>query len=86
MLFAGHRCICHSAQQSHRSNPTVGDESGMLHLLGRRCLILKHESLKTLQTDILMKLYQPFSQDRFALKNHAAQWVKKLSEEGADSE
>jgi hypothetical protein len=41
-------------------NPNVAYELGMLHLLGRRCLILKHESLKALQTDILMKLYTPY--------------------------
>ena len=41
-------------------NPNVAYELGMLHLLSRRCLILKHESLKALQTDILMKLYTPY--------------------------
>lgn len=43
-------------------NPNVAYELGMLHLLGRRCLILKHNSLKTLQTDILMKLYTPYEE------------------------
>jgi len=42
-------------------NPNVAYELGMMHLLGRRCLLLKHESLDSLQTDILMKLYKPFS-------------------------
>jgi hypothetical protein len=41
-------------------NPNVAYELGMLHLLSRRCLILKHVSLKALQTDILMKLYTPY--------------------------
>lgn len=41
-------------------NPNVAYELGMLHLLGRPCLILKHSSLKSLQTDILMKLYTPY--------------------------
>jgi len=41
-------------------NPNVAYELGILHLLGRPCLILKHESLQTLQTDILMKLYEPY--------------------------
>jgi hypothetical protein len=43
-------------------NPNVAYELGMLHLLGRRCLILKHNSLTTLQTDILMKLYTPYEE------------------------
>jgi hypothetical protein len=42
-------------------NPNVAYELGMLHLLGRPCMILKHTSVKTLQTDILMKLYRPFT-------------------------
>ncbi len=41
-------------------NPNVAYELGMLHLLGRGCLILKHQSLKTLHTDILMKLYHEY--------------------------
>lgn len=41
-------------------NPNVAYELGMLHLLSRPCLILKHSSLKALQTDILMKLYNPY--------------------------
>lgn len=41
-------------------NPNVAYELGMLHLLNRRCLILKHSSLSTLQTDILMKVYTPY--------------------------
>ena len=73
------------AEQSQDFNPNVAYELGMLHLLGRRCLILKHQSLKTLQTDILMKLYQPFSGPVRAAK-HAAEWVEKLSEQEADSE
>lgn len=42
-------------------NPNVAYELGMLHLLGRDCLILKHETLQVLHTDILMKLYQPYA-------------------------
>jgi hypothetical protein len=39
-------------------NPNVAYELGMMHLLNRKCLILKHRSLNSLQTDILMKLYK----------------------------
>ncbi len=42
-------------------NPNVAYELGMMHLLNRNCLLLKHQSLKSLQTDILMKLYEPYS-------------------------
>ena len=44
-----------------RYNPNVAYELGMMHLLQRPCLLLKHQSIQTLHTDILMKLYVPFS-------------------------
>ncbi len=42
-------------------NPNVAYELGMMHLLNRKCLILKHRTLASLQTDILMKLYKPYA-------------------------
>jgi len=48
------------ADVGQKFNPNVAYELGMLHLLGRGCLILKHRSLKTLHTDILMKLYHEY--------------------------
>ena len=48
------------AEVGQEFNPNVAYELGMLHLLGRGCLILKHQSLKTLHTDILMKLYREY--------------------------
>jgi hypothetical protein len=48
------------AEVGQKFNPNVAYELGMLHLLGRGCLILKHQSLKTLHTDILMKLYNEY--------------------------
>ncbi len=48
-------------EQNEIFNPNVAYELGMLHLLGRPCLILKHAVLKALQTDVLMKLYRPYT-------------------------
>lgn len=48
------------ADVAQEFNPNVAYELGMLHLLGRACLILKHQSLRTLHTDILMKLYHEY--------------------------
>lgn len=42
-------------------NPNVAYELGMMHLLNRTCLLLKHDSLKSLQTDVLMKLYEAYT-------------------------
>ncbi len=41
-------------------NPNVAYELGMFHLLGRDCLILKDRTVKSLHSDILMKLYNPY--------------------------
>jgi hypothetical protein len=67
------------AEQEQQFNPNVAYELGMLHLLNRRCLILKHKTLKTLQTDILMKLYEPFSGPTNVSKLTAS-WIQKLAE------
>lgn len=48
------------AEVGQKFNPNVAYELGMMHLLNRECLILKHQSLKTLNTDILMKLYEEY--------------------------
>lgn len=47
-------------EPQEKFNPNVAYELGMLHLLSRPCLILKHSLLMALQTDILMKLYTPY--------------------------
>jgi hypothetical protein len=48
------------AEKGQVFNPNVAYELGMLHLLNRPFLILKHHKLRTLQSDILMKLYEPY--------------------------
>jgi len=56
-----------------KHNPNVAYELGMMHLLNRRCLILKHATLTSLQTDILMKLYDPYTGPASAA-NVITQW------------
>ena len=68
------------AEDKQVFNPNVAYELGMLHLLGRRCLLLKHKSLQTLQTDILMKLYEPFSNAADTAKL-MSRWIHQLVEE-----
>jgi len=42
-------------------NPNVAYELGIMHFLGRPCLILKSDQLSSLQSDILAKLYTSYS-------------------------
>ncbi len=55
-------------------NPNVAYELGMMHLLGRKCLILKHNSLASLQTDILMKLYEEYDNSETAV-SYIKEWA-----------
>ncbi len=63
-------------ESNEKFNPNVAYELGMFHLLGRNFIILKNNSLISLHTDILMKLYQPYSN-----KNNAAlkieEWLSR---------
>jgi hypothetical protein len=46
------------AKQTH--NPNVVYELGMMQLLKRRCVILKHRKLKAMPTDLLSRLYEDY--------------------------
>jgi len=65
------------AEKQAKYNPNVAYELGMLHLLSRECLILKHKSLRTLHTDILMKLYSKYQTPQEAC-SHTENWIKQL--------
>lgn len=58
-------------------NPNVAYELGMLHLLGRDCLILKHHGLQSLQTDLLMKLYREYTTPENA-GQRTLRWIEEL--------
>ena len=53
-------CIFDEPEAEQVFNPNVAYELGMMHLLSRRCLILKHVQLRILHSDILMKLYEEY--------------------------
>jgi hypothetical protein len=59
-------------------NPNVAYEVGWMRLLQRDCLLLKDKKLKSLPTDILHKLYVPYSNPNSAAENVAI-WLKGLS-------
>lgn len=65
------------AESEQVFNPNVAYELGMLHLLGRESLILKHRTLRTLHTDILMKLYSEYENPKTA-KREIVNWIKKF--------
>ncbi len=73
------------AEDSEKFNPNVAYELGMLHLLGRKCLILKHHTLKALQTDILMKLYCEYRTVK-KVGTIVGEWGARLQGRAADGD
>lgn len=59
-------------------NPNVAYELGMMHLLGRECLILKSASIKAMPADILQKIYMPFSSHDEAA-DKVETWIRALN-------
>ncbi len=60
-------------------NPNVCYELGMMHLQGKKCLILKSNSLEKLQTDILQKLYKEYNESNLDdLESKVKEWICKL--------
>ncbi len=49
-----------SVSAKPKFNPNVAYELGMMHFLKRECLILKDTKIKSMPSDILHKIYEPF--------------------------
>lgn len=65
-----------SPEAKQTFNPNVAYELGMMHLLGRECLLLKHKKLTKLHTDILMKLYKEYNTTIDA-KSVLNEWIRE---------
>ena len=72
------------AETAQMHNPNVVYELGMMQLLKRRCVILKHRSLKKMPTDLLSTLYEEYSSSKEAVAKLAAWWAKNSSWEARD--
>lgn len=62
------------AKQMH--NPNVVYELGMMNLLKRRCVILKHAKLKRMPADLLSRLYEDYSSQNEAVRKIAEWWTR----------
>jgi hypothetical protein len=62
------------AAQTH--NPNVVYELGMMHLLKRPCVILKHWKLKRMPTDLLSMLYQDYRYRTDAVRKLGEWWER----------
>lgn len=62
------------ARQTH--NPNVVYELGMMQLLKRPCVILKHRNLRKMPSDLLTRLYETYSSTEDAVRKINGWWGK----------
>jgi hypothetical protein len=67
------------AEPGQVHNPNVVYELGMMQLLKRPCLILKHEGLRTMPSDLLSRLYESYGSEQEAARRVQAWWRTRLS-------
>jgi hypothetical protein len=64
------------AETTQMHNPNVVYELGMMQLLKRRCVILKHAKLKRMPTDLLSMLYEDYSSQKEAVRKLSEWWTR----------
>jgi len=62
------------AETTQMHNPNVVYELGMMQLLKRPCVILKHTRLRRMPTDLLSMLYEDYSSQTEAVRKLGAWW------------
>lgn len=66
------------AQTAQTHNPNVVYELGMMHLLKRPCVILKHHDLARMPTDLLSMLYEDYSTKAEAVQKLSEWWERTV--------
>jgi hypothetical protein len=64
------------AEVMQMHNPNVVYELGMMQLLKRPCVVLKHRKLRRMPTDLLSMLYEDYSTTREAVSALGGWWEK----------
>lgn len=64
------------AEATQMHNPNVVYELGMMQLLKRPCVILKHAKLKRMPTDLLNRLYEDYSSQKEAVRKLTEWWAR----------
>jgi hypothetical protein len=65
------------AETTQMHNPNVVYELGMMQLLKRPCVILKHTKLKRMPTDLLTMLYEDYSSQNEAVRKLGDWWARR---------
>ena len=67
--------IFHRANSMQVHNPNIVYELAIMQLLKRPCVILKHQSIKTMPSDFLHKLYESYNSVAEATKRICEWWA-----------
>ena len=65
------------AEPNQAYNPNVIYELGMMHSLGRDCLILRNDSLPTVPFDLIKDLYMPYKSD-LVVRTNVRKWLTRI--------
>lgn len=70
------------AEENQAYNPNVIYELGIMHSLGRECMILRNVSLPPVPFDLLKNLYTPYA-EKTAIRRNIRLWVQQILPERA---
>jgi hypothetical protein len=70
------------ANQAYNSN--VIYELGVMHCLGRECLILRNDSLPTVPFDLIKDLYMPYKGE-LAVRTNVQRWFQRFAPDAPES-
>ncbi|HEV8367144.1 MAG TPA: hypothetical protein VGQ39_04260 [Pyrinomonadaceae bacterium] len=71
------------AETNQAYNPNVLYELGMMHCLGRKCLILRNDSLPSVPFDLVKDISYPYKGD-LAVRTNVQRWLQSLSTDSAE--
>ncbi len=66
------------AETNQAYNPNVIYELGMMHELGRECLILRNDTLPAVPFDLIKDLYMPY-RGKLAVRTNIQRWIQRIS-------
>jgi hypothetical protein len=70
------------AEENQAYNPNVIYELGMMHSLGRNCMILRNDSLPPVPFDLIKDLYNPYG-GKVAVRTNIQLWLQGITPKGA---
>ncbi len=71
-------------EENQAYNPNVIYELGIMHNLGRECLILRNDSLPAVPFDLIKDLYMPY-RGELAVRTNIQRWLQRIAPGGTEA-